>query len=123
MSDHSGGAVRPSLQTMVADARSGVLLFGVTPPRRTAIAAQIKEVADVTLARLAGLGLDGLTLYDIDDESDRNANERPFPYLPTIDPVVFLAEYLQAWDRPAVIYRCVGKYTEAETRDWLEAAD
>lgn len=123
MSDHSAGAVRPSLQTMVADAHSGVLLFGVTPPRRTASTAQIKEIADVTLARLAGLGLDGLTLYDIDDESDRSANERPFPYLPTIDPAVFLAEHLQEWDRPAVIYRCVGKYTEAEMRDWLEAAD
>jgi hypothetical protein len=112
-----------SLHSMIAEARSGVLLFGITPPRRTAQVAQIKEIADVTLARLAGLGLDGLTLYDIDDESDRNAAERPFPYLPTIDPADFLAEYLQAWDRPAVVYRCVGKYTENQMRDWLAAAD
>ncbi|WP_027341314.1 5,10-methylenetetrahydrofolate reductase [Hamadaea tsunoensis] len=114
---------RPTLHSMVTGARSGVLLFGITPPRRTATVAQIKEIADITLARLAGLGLDGLTLYDIDDESDRNAEERPFPYLPTIDPAEFLTEYLQAWDGPAIVYRCVGKYTESEMRDWMEATD
>jgi len=108
---------------MLARAQSGVLLFGITPPRQTAEVAQIKEIADVTLARLADVDLDGLTLYDIDDESDRNPGERPFPYLPTIDPAVFLAEYLQEWPRPAVVYRCVGKYSEAELRGWLKAMD
>lgn len=116
-------AAMSDLRTMVTEARGGVLLFGITPPRRTADVARIKEIAQVTLARLAELELDGLALYDIDDESDRNPQERPFPYLPTIDPAVFLAEYLQDWDRPAVVYRCVGKYSEAEMRDWLEAAD
>jgi hypothetical protein len=33
----------------------------------------------------------GLVLYDIDDESDRTPNERPFPFLPTMDPAEYLA--------------------------------
>ena len=37
----------------------------------------------MTLERLRPLDLDGLVLYDIDDESDRNPAERPFPFLPT----------------------------------------
>jgi hypothetical protein len=108
---------------MLANAHSGMLLFGLTPPRRSATPDRVKEIAEVTLGRLVGLDLDGLILYDIDDESDRNPDERPFPYLPTMDPAEFHAEHLGAWDRPVIIYRCVGKYAEDELRSWLDEAD
>ncbi|WP_245665464.1 methylenetetrahydrofolate reductase [Actinoplanes subtropicus] len=114
---------RPSLQSMLTDARSGVLLFGITPPRRSATQERIKEIVAVTLGRLSALDLDGLILYDIADESDRNAADRPFPYLPTLDPAVFHAEHLGDWERPAIIYRCVGKYDEDELRTWLAGVD
>jgi len=114
---------RPPLQKMLADARGGMLLFGITPPRRSATPDRIKEIAEVTLGRLAPLDLDGLILYDIDDESDRNPEERPFPYLPTMDPATFHSDYLGEWDRPVVLYRCVGKYDEEDLRAWLEEAD
>jgi hypothetical protein len=108
---------------MLADARGGMLLFGITPPRRSATPDRIKEIAEVTLGRLAPLDLDGLILYDIDDESDRNPEERPFPYLPTMDPATFHSDYLGGWDRAVVLYRCVGKYAEEELRAWLDEAD
>lgn len=100
-----------------------MLLFGITPPRRSATPDRVQEIAEITLGRLAGLDLDGLVLYDIDDESDRNPDERPFPYLPTMDPGRFHAGYLGAWDKPVVIYRSVGKYDEDELRTWLTEAD
>ena len=50
-----------------------------------------QQIADVTLKRLQALDLDGLVLYDIDDESDRNPEERPFPFLPTMDPAEYLS--------------------------------
>jgi hypothetical protein len=108
---------------MLAEGRSGALLFGITPPRLSASPEQVSEIAAVTVARLAPLDLDGLVLYDIDDESDRNPAERPFPYLPTTDPVVFEAGHLGDWRGPVVIYRCVGKYAEADLLNWLGAAD
>jgi len=114
---------RPSLQKMLADAQGGMLLFGITPPRRSATPERIKEIAEVTLGRLSPLDLDGLILYDIDDESDRNPQERPFPYLPTMDPATFHTDYLGGWDRAVVLYRCVGKYAEEELRAWLDEAD
>jgi hypothetical protein len=122
MSDGLRGA-RPGLQHLLAEAHPGVLLFSLTPPRRSETEERVKEIADITLGRLAGLDLDGLILYDIDDESDRNPDERPFPYLPTLDPAGYHAEYLGGWDRPTVIYRCVGKYHEEDLRDWLRHAD
>lgn len=114
---------RPLLQAMLAGAHSGMLLFGLTPPRQSASPEQMREIAAVTLARLTPLGLDGLALYDIDDESDRNPAERPFPYLPTVDPAVFHAGYLGDWTRPVVLYRCVGKYAQADLRTWLGSVD
>ena len=107
---------------MLAAAHSGVLLFGITPPRRSATPDRVKEIAEVTLRRLTALDLDGLILYDIDDESDRNPDERPFPYLPTTDPAEFAA-HLDGWDRPVVVYRCVGKYGEDELRAWMAEAE
>ena len=111
------------LRTRLADAESGVLLFGITPPRLSATPERIREITAATLARVDPLDVDGLALYDIDDESDRNPEERPFPYLPTMDPAAYHAEYLGEWNRPAVIYRCVGKYTEAELSSWLRTTD
>ncbi|MBG0565618.1 5,10-methylenetetrahydrofolate reductase [Actinoplanes aureus] len=113
---------RPRLQHLLAEARSGVLLFSITPPRRSATEERIKEIAEVTLDRLSALDLDGLILYDIDDESDRNPDERPFPYLPTLDPAHFYQGYLSGWRQPVIIYRCVGKYPEDQLRDWIADA-
>ncbi|MEV4344062.1 5,10-methylenetetrahydrofolate reductase [Actinoplanes sp. NPDC049596] len=112
-----------SLQSKLEQATGGVMLFGITPPRRSATPEKVKEIAEVTVKRLAGLDLDGLILYDIDDESDRNPDERPFPYLPTMDPAEFHASFLGAWDKPAIIYRCVGKYTPADLGSFLAGAD
>ncbi|HEY3907215.1 MAG TPA: 5,10-methylenetetrahydrofolate reductase [Streptosporangiaceae bacterium] len=114
---------RPPLQAMLAGTYSGMLLAGITPPRQSTSPEQRREIAAVTLARLAPLDLDGLALYDIDDEGDRNPQERPFPYLPTVDPAAFHAGYLDDWHRPAVIYRCVGKYAEEDLRTWLGSVD
>ncbi|MCF3131945.1 methylenetetrahydrofolate reductase [Streptomyces olivochromogenes] len=120
MANQSDGT---DLRSRVADADSGVLLFGITPPRLSNTPERIREITAATLARLESLDVDGLALYDIDDESDRNPAQRPFPYLPTIDPVVYHADYLGKWNRPVVVYRCVGKYSQTELRTWLRTAD
>lgn len=99
------------------------MLLGLTPPRQSVSVSEAARIAEVTLDRLAGLDLDGLVLYDIDDESDRNPEQRPFPYLPTMDPAVYYAECLSAWRQPVVVYRCVGKYPEADIAQWLQSVD
>ncbi len=117
------GGVPPALRVLLEEAHSGILLVGITPPRRSATAAQADEIAAVTTARLADVDLDGLVLYDIDDESDRNPQDRPFPYLPTMDPAAFHAEHLGGFTQPVVLYRCVGKYPRPELSSWLRSVD
>ncbi len=114
---------RPSLETLVKQGRGGILLFGITPPKSSTAPADRARIAERTLARLGPLDLDGLILYDIDDESDRVAEDRPFPYLPTSDPADFYTEHLGAWPRPVVVYRSIGKYGTEELGDWLRALD
>jgi len=99
------------------------LLFALTPPSLATDRGRAQEIADATLARLHPLGLDGLILYDIDDESERNPAERPFPFLPTLDPADYLAQHLGTWQTPVIVYRAVAKYAPAELRAWLTAQD
>lgn len=111
------------LHRRVADGEGEFLLFAVTPPRQTTPPARAQEIADVTAKRLRALRPDGLLLYDIDDESDRNPEERPFPFLPTMDPAQYLARHLVDWDLPVVVYRAVGKYEEDDLRAWLRSQE
>jgi hypothetical protein len=114
---------RVNLQQRMADRRGEFLIFAVTPPRLTTEPEQTRQIAEVTLARLRSVGIDGLILYDIDDESDRNPNERPFPFLPTMDPAEYLARDLVSLDVPAIVYRAVNKHSEDGLRRWLRDQD
>jgi hypothetical protein len=107
------------LQRRIVDRTGEFLLFAVTPPRLTTGPEQSRQIAEVTLERLRPVGVDGLVLYDIDDESDRNPDERPFPFLPTMDPAEYLARDLAGLDVPAIIYRAVSKYADDDLRSWL----
>jgi hypothetical protein len=100
-----------------------LLMFSITPPRASTPYDEAHRIAQVTIDRLRHLDLDALVVYDIDDESDRNPDERPFPYLPTQDPGDFHAQHLGDWDRPVVVYRCVGKYAKSDLEAWLAAQD
>ncbi len=107
------------LQRRIAEGAGEFLLFALTPPRLATEPEQASQIAAKTLGRLRPVGIDGLVLYDIDDESDRNPDERPFPFLPTMDPADYLARDLVGLEMPAIVYRAVSKYPEQELRSWL----
>ena len=108
------------LQGRIVSRQGEFLLFALTPPRLSTAPEKAQEIADITFERLDPLGVDGLILYDIDDESDRNPEERPFPFLPTMDPADYLDRDLGRLEVPAIVYRAVGKYREDRFRSWLE---
>lgn len=99
------------------------LLFALTPPTLSTEPDRAQEIADATIERLRPLDLDGVILYDIDDESERNPAERPFPFTPTIDPAEYLAAHLGAWQTPVIVYRAVSKYAPDDLRTWLSSQD
>ncbi|CAN5144501.1 hypothetical protein BH09ACT12_BH09ACT12_08210 [soil metagenome] len=72
-----GVAQGPSgeLSARIARRDSGLLLFGMTPPRRSLAGVERQCVADVKVDRLMSLDVDALVLYDIADEADRIADD------------------------------------------------
>jgi Methylenetetrahydrofolate reductase len=114
------------LVDLTARLRSGkgeFVLFAITPPRRSTPDERLSEIAQATIDRLRGLDLDGLVLYDIDDESSRNPDERPSPFSPTVDPSDYWTDHLRGWQRPVIIYRAVGKYQRDGLKSWVAEQD
>ena len=107
----------------IEDRRGEFLLFALTPPHLATARERVQEIAETTVARLRPLGLDGLILYDIDDETERNPIERPFPFMPTLDPADYLSDHLGIWPTPVIVYRAVAKYAPEDLRAWLAAQD
>ncbi|MBD2848064.1 methylenetetrahydrofolate reductase [Paenibacillus sp. IB182496] len=111
------------LQQRILARSAGIVTYGMTPPKRTHSSEKIAEIAAKQVQRLHGLDIDGLILYDVQDEQDRTGEERPFPFLPTLDPAQYSASYLQDLSMPRIIYRCVGNYSEAEFTDMLQRGE
>ncbi len=103
----------------IRNREKGILSYGITPPKISMPPDKKDELAAKQLARITSLGVDALIVYDLQDEADRNSGERPFPYLETEDPAVYMRNYFSSLEIPEIVYRCVGKYTRAEMEDWV----
>jgi hypothetical protein len=107
------------LRAKLLDPAEQVLLYGTTPPRLGTAPEAVAAAADKLSARLAGLPLDGVVLYDIQDETGRTSAPRPFPFIGTIDP----RDYAKLFQRPAIVYKALGTLDEAQWRAWLKASE
>jgi hypothetical protein len=104
----------------IKSAESGVILYGITPPKANTPEEQVAEIARRTIDRLSTLDIDALIVYDVQDESARTTDERPFPYINALDPLRFASEHLGSLNLPKIIYRPAGKFTAEELTEWLD---
>ncbi|CAM3680433.1 5,10-methylenetetrahydrofolate reductase [Cohnella lubricantis] len=107
------------LKHKIAGRQAGILTYGMTPPKRSGDTERIAEIARKQVERLKDTGIDGLVLYDVQDEADRIDTDRPFPYLSTIDPTEYSEHYLSGLVMPKIIYKVVGKQPEDELAAWI----
>ena len=101
---------------------SGIILYGIVPPKKTMSLEQIEDVSTRQIQRLQSLKIDGLILYDIQDEKSRTPEERPFPFIETLDSFSYSQDWLHSLPIPKIIYRSVGKYTRSELSQFLASA-
>ena len=99
---------------------SGILLYGITPPKEQVEPQRVIEIAEKTLARLYSLDFDALVVYDVQDESARTDEVRPFPFLSAHDPFEFAKNHLHSLEIPKIIYRPAGKFTKDELTMWVD---
>lgn len=108
------------LTDKIRNKESGILLYGITPPKVNHTEDEIKTIAKKHCERISSLNIDGLVLYDIQDESDRTDEKRPFPFIKTINPCEYSKNYLQDLKTPRIVYRAVGNYNPERFTAWLE---
>jgi len=106
--------------TKIKRKESGVLLYGITPPKAHKTAEKVSEIAEKTLNALCSLDVDALIVYDVQDESARITEERPFPFARALDPFEYASQYLRRLTIPKIIYRPAGKFTKEELSQWLQ---
>ncbi|HEV8512774.1 MAG TPA: methylenetetrahydrofolate reductase [Cyclobacteriaceae bacterium] len=106
--------------TKIKERKSGVLLYGITPPKAQTAAERVKVIAENTLNTLCPQDIDALVVYDVQDESARTQEERPFPFSSSLDPFEYASQYLQPLEVPKIIYRPAGKFTKDELAEWLQ---
>jgi len=107
------------LREKIKKRESGIILYGLTPPKKKTEEEKRQSIAAKQVEYISKLGVDGLVLYDIDEEKDRISDDRPFPFIETLDPVIYSKDYLNALEVPRIVYRCVSKYSEESLVDWI----
>jgi hypothetical protein len=107
------------LRDKIMNRQNGIITYGITPPKLNTPEEKRLEITKRHIERINKLNIDGLVIYDIQEESERNGEERPFPYLPTVDSYEYSMNYLEEIKVPKVIYRCVGKYSQETFKEWL----
>ena len=108
------------LRATLLDTTQQVLLYGTTPPRRGSSDEVVQSAAEKLVARIRPLAVDGIVVYDIQDESGRTNLPRPFTFTGTIDPRVYSQLLARLSGLPVITYKCVGMATEGEWHEWLE---
>src|SRR3954471_10098464 len=108
-----------ALKQKLLDPAASVLLYGSTPPRQGTPEDQVAAAADKLVERTAALPLDGIVVYDIQDETGRTAQPRPFPFVGTMDPRGYAGLLARRSGRPTIVYKALGMMEEAGWREWL----
>ena len=96
-----------------------IRLYGFSPPKADNPPEKNLEIAARQAGQVDALGADGAVIYDLQDEPGRNGAARPFPFLPTLDPLEYARGHLAGMRAPRIIYRCVAKDTETDFEKWL----
>ncbi len=107
------------LKQKLLDPKGAVRLYGTTPPRAGSGEELVHGAAAKLAERVRALPLDGIVVYDIQDESGRTQIPRPFAFTGTVDPRAYSRLLAAQTGRPTITYKCVGEVSEEEWQSWL----
>jgi hypothetical protein len=109
-----------SLRDKIADRDPGICLYGIAPPKRATEPAALDAIVQQQTSRFRALRPDGVIVYDIQDESERTQEPRPFPFLPTLAPDLYADVQLGPLDVPKIVYRAVTRGSHQSFVGWLD---
>lgn len=107
-----------NLKEKIKQNSPAILLYGFTPPSIDTDSKKVEQIAATQLLRLANSRLDGLVIYDLQDEKERNKDKRTFDFKDTLEPLNYYKKFFV--DKyQAVIYKAVSKYAPEALADFL----
>lgn len=107
------------IRDKILEKSTGLVFYSLTPPKIITDEAQVRVIANSQIERLQGVSVDGLLLYDIQDESSRTDKERTFAFIPTISPEYYSKHYLSSLNVPKITYKSIGNLTKSQFTNWL----
>lgn len=108
------------LREKLQDPSGAVFLYGTTPPRSGTADDAVEAVAGRLAIRLRDLPVDGVVVYDIQDESGRTQLPRPFAFTGTIDPRRYSSLLVTKTGTSTITYKSVGAMDEPGWLAWLD---
>ena len=108
-----------NLQSKLLDAQQFVSFYGTTAPRADLPPERVIRAADKLSARIRDLPLDGLVVYDVQEEPGRSSEPRPFPFLPTLDSRIYAKLLHERIDHPIITYKSIAGMATADWEPWL----
>ncbi len=108
-----------NLHSKLLDAQQFVSFYGTTAPRADLPPERVLKTADKLSERIRGLPLDGLVVYDVQDEPGRSDEPRPFPFLPTLDSRIYAQLLHQRTAQPVITYKSISSMATEAWEPWL----
>lgn len=122
MSDQYQPTPESELRVRYNDITRGVYFIGTTPPKTSTPIEDVEGIADRLVERIRDLAIDGLIVYDIQDEASRTNKPRPFPFKSTHDPRHYSSLLNKKTDRPVITYKSVVQSETEAFDEWLNEA-
>ncbi|EAR56827.1 hypothetical protein SKA34_05085 [Photobacterium sp. SKA34] len=122
MSDQYQPTPESELRVRYNDITRGVYFIGTTPPKTSTAIEDVEDIADRLVERIRDLAIDGLIVYDIQDEASRTNKPRPFPFKSTHDPRHYSSLLNKKTDRPVITYKSVVQSETEAFDEWLNEA-
>lgn len=110
-----------TLKEKILQKKGGLVFYSFAPPKTLTEESKIRALAERHIGHFSNLDIDGLILYDIQDEATRTTKERTFPFIPTITPEDYSKNHLSVLNVPKIIYKSIANHTEKMFDDWLQA--
>lgn len=107
-----------ALLDRLASPRPDLCFYGLAPPKQSTPPDRVEAIIAAQKERLRALSPDALVVYDLQDESARQPEPRPFPYLPTLPPDAYAHQLMGELALPKVVYRSVAGADRAAFERW-----
>lgn len=107
-----------ALLDRLGSSRPDLCLYGLAPPKRSTPPERIQAIVAAQKERVRGLAPDALVVYDLQDESSRQPDPRPFPFLPTLPPDAYAHQLMGDLALPKIVYRTVAGADRAGFERW-----